>query len=124
MVRGCDGGAATYEFGYAFGLEPGATPSPNMRSIVAVPLDHIRTTAAVKIHPYGIAVRFCARAQKSDRDRSIFVVAGAFWGSLAASRVADRWSAQAPACLAGRRHAIIWRGRARRCAMVQTHHTD
>lgn len=82
-------GRATYEFGYAFGLPPGANPYPSMRSVVISESIDLPANADVSvIRDNAIAA---VRTLKVEATGAVYLCGGGVLaGSLLAARLIDR----------------------------------
>lgn len=87
-------GRRTYEFGYAFGLKPGANPYPHMRSIVlsrSIELPASRDVEVVRQDAPGFVRALKHDITTSTVDEIIYLCGGgALAGSLAKEGLIDR----------------------------------
>lgn len=82
-------GRATYEFGYAFGLPPGANPYPTMRSIVISQSINLPSGSDVDIIKSDALTQITAL--KAEATGPLYLCGGGILaGSLVAARLIDR----------------------------------
>lgn len=115
-------GRATYEFGYGFGLKPGANPYPNMRTIVLSRSIILPDNTAVEIIRTD-ACDYVRNLKKRDTGPIYLCGGGALAGSLARAGLIDEVRLKRPHILLSGGTRLFGEHGAS-LSLSQTHHTD